>query len=321
MFRRSIVLLLAAVAACAALPYDHAQAGKPPAKIYELHWVASQLGFPDTNAGAINDAGDVVGVAWWTDGAIEAFRYSNELMENLNDVAQMPLTHPGWRLLGATGINNHGQIAGSAEYRVFTGTYDKYGNPIYIQDFGVYRYVEATGVEILSALTTGGVYQFEADVYINDSGVMVGIGEVIATKRRFAYKYTSDKQLVELPGPANGIGVWKPYAINAGGWITGCGLIDGVNTALRYNPLTNTTESLGWLRTRGSDPHGVGYDINADREVAGEVTTKGLAVVHAFLHDPTSEGCSSDVVRIAHTGIEFLHTCGRRICDHRFCQR
>ena len=71
-----MLLLLAAFAASVCLPYDTAQAGKPPAKIYKLKWVATALGFPDSNAGGINDAGDVVGVAWWPEGTIEAFLYT-----------------------------------------------------------------------------------------------------------------------------------------------------------------------------------------------------------------------------------------------------
>lgn len=111
MFRRTIVLLLAALAASAFLSYNPAQAGKPapPAtKLYTLHWVASDDGFPDSNAGGINDAGDVVGVAWWPEGTIEAFLYTAGVMDNLNDIAGMPPVDSDWRLLNATDINDSG---------------------------------------------------------------------------------------------------------------------------------------------------------------------------------------------------------------------
>ena len=233
MFRRTIALLLVVFAVSVFLSHRPAQAGRPPAKIYKLNWVATALGFPDSNAGGINDAGDVVGIAWWPT-VTEAFLYTGGVLHNLNDRAGMPDVDVGWRLLSGTDINNDGQIVGGAEYRELLGWDGDY--PVYKQDWGVFRYTPGVGVEILSSLTTAGVYKFESATAINDAGVMTGIAEVAETQRRFAFEYTPDGQLIELPGPAGGIGVWQPNAINDSGRMAGVGRVDGITTARRYDP-------------------------------------------------------------------------------------
>ena len=56
----------------------------------------------------LNDNGEVVGFSTTTAGALHAAYYDGQALFDLNDL----ITVPGWELMGATGINNVGQITG-----------------------------------------------------------------------------------------------------------------------------------------------------------------------------------------------------------------
>ncbi len=170
MFRRTILLLSAALAASVFLSYERVQAGKPvppppTGPRYLLHWLAGQEEGSEiewSQPRGMNDNGDVVGLACWPaeepndpdhSGANwEVFVYTRAtgVTENLNDVVATELAEdwPYWRLIDAGDINNSGEIVGTAEYR-----YEHYGwvwddeldmdvwKLIVDQSFGVFRYV------------------------------------------------------------------------------------------------------------------------------------------------------------------------------------
>jgi probable HAF family extracellular repeat protein len=70
------------------------------------------LGGSSSYAYDVNSAGDVVGYSWTASGAMDAFLYQNGLMLDLNSLL---LGGAGWHVTAAYGINDAGQIVGTAE--------------------------------------------------------------------------------------------------------------------------------------------------------------------------------------------------------------
>jgi probable HAF family extracellular repeat protein len=259
MFRRTIVWLLAALAASVFLSHRTAEAGKPAppptGPSYSLYWVASTSVYWDPRGGdegdwvpetikwsqprGINDAGDVVGLACWDardggpdpDGSgenWEVFLYTaaDGRTQNLNDIVGAALPD-NWRLIDAGDINNARVIVGTAEYRYehLEEVWDEVAQEWVLkllvdQDYGVFRY-NPNPPEGSSALEILGS---TPDYYWDMATSINDAGDMVMHKfiglGGYPYIYTLGGAFIPLPAPAGNSGYWKGTAIGNRGLIS-----------------------------------------------------------------------------------------------------
>lgn len=203
-----------------------------------------------STAGAINNSGQVLGIASFSSGANAAFIYSGGVMNNIGYVG----SSSQWQSLAD--INDSGQVTGNAYP---CGNYRNCGSDPVLYTAGV-----------MKDLGTGTAYS------VNNSGQVVGVSYVNGTEHAFLY---SDGKMKDL-GSFGGDGFGRAYGINDLGQVVGTARTDNIeNHAFLYSGGVMT--DLGTLG--GDAAHAV--DINNNGQVVGRsyVTASDISY-HVFLY-------------------------------------
>lgn len=217
------------------------------------------LGGADSFGNAINNLGQMVGMATTPEGTGRAVYYSGGSV--------LDISPSGSQWSSAYAINNNGVAAGYAmdagmNFRAFTwagsastqlGTLG--GSSSYafgVNDGGQVAGHSATASGYLHAFvwnsaggfadlgTLGGTQSF--GYAINNAGAVVGSSNT-ASGEQHAFM-TVNGAIVDLNSLAKSLGGWTlttAYAINDAGQITGSGLLDGVEHAFRLDPLSTVS--------------------------------------------------------------------------------
>jgi probable HAF family extracellular repeat protein len=169
----------------------------------------------------INNSGQIVGWSCLADNSTyHAFLYSGGAMTDLQ-------TSFGPGTSGANGINDHGQIVGSASVN---------GNP-------EHAFLLSDGtVTDLGSLGGNNSYAYA----INNSGQIVGLANASnGAKHAFLYEGGAMQDLNDLVSNGSGLTLCEAQAINNRGQIVGMGTrLSGQNEAFLLTPITNSPPVL-----------------------------------------------------------------------------
>jgi probable HAF family extracellular repeat protein len=280
-WKRSVILVAAALAVgLLGVGLTTAAKPKPPApSVSYTMTVLPTLGGAENWARGMNNAGDVVGTSQLPpqpDGTYgyHAFLYTGGQMYDLNSVVPAEVLPTGTVLLGASDINNLGQIVGY--FKAPGGTWSP-----------PFRYTPAIGGQPAEFLDLGRLGMRVAYA-INDSGDVAGIS-LDQNGREYPSIYMDDLRGV-FPLPATPDGTrWRPTAISNMGYISGYTTYTStgdyaVQEAVRYTPGDTYAQPLGFLaRSNTVGKNSSAYDVNDSGTVAG-CSTKKQSVSHAFVY-------------------------------------
>ena len=227
------------------------------------------LGGVRSFAYAINDLGQIVGLADTTDGNTHSFLYSNGQMTDLS-----PLNSESWRTEGPSSIDNLGEIASGVMSQgvYYPGIYDSRSHQI----------------NILGSL--GGLFWYAFSgvaTAVNNSGQAVGYSYLDGLNRHaFIYQNGTMTDLGSLGGYSEALD------INDSGVAVGFAsdTVDGVGVASIW--------AGGAITTICGNRESEAYGINNRGQVVGEQLNSTATAFHAFLY---SDGIISDL-EILQTG-------------------
>jgi probable HAF family extracellular repeat protein len=212
-------------------------------------------GYPDAQARAINDSGQIVGYSS-ARGSSHAFLYSNGSMVDLG-------TPPGCGSSCANAINASGQVVGYGDTPAGNNHAFLYsnGHMTYLGSLGGAN-SEATGINARGQVvgwagtgSAGHAFLYDDGTMIdlgalngavnsraegiNSSGEVVGSSHIVGhTDRAFLYSNGTMHALNDMIDPASGWDIIWANAINDNGWIAGCGLApNGEQHAVLLTPV------------------------------------------------------------------------------------
>jgi len=266
------------------------------------------LGGIESEAFAINNRGQVVGVSSFGDTRFRAFLYDGSVMRNLGSLVGGTFSSSG-----ASAINIRGQVVGGGS--ISDNAFSNDGHAILFDSTGVHDLgtlggwccSAATGINAggqVVGFSTNGVTATHAFLYdgtfmrdlhdlvtfggcctvangINASGQVVGESYLSGNigSRAFLYDGTGTRDLGTLGGTHT-----QATGINASGQVVGYGEISGDNNTHAF--FHNGTVMLD-LGTLTLDGFGIsrGFGINARGHVVGDSYT--ISGYHGFLYDGT----------------------------------
>lgn len=242
------------------------------------------LGYASTEAFAVNDAGQVVGVGSVTQATGHAFLWENGVIKDLG-------TPPGFSNSRALDINNLGQVVGYAMVQV-NGAWTS----------RAFSWTSSGGYQLLPALNGSTSNQANA---INDSGMIVGNsgGRAVAWingsivdmgNAGVAYDVNESGEAVGDYGGASGQGqafrwtassgmrpvqtmsgsVGEALGINDGGSVVGWGAVNGSTTYYAYVNRGGTPENLGITGGESS----AAYKISIHGQIVGRAANGKAAL-------------------------------------------